>query len=313
MTAPAPEGLPVRVDPALAEAVVWRVLSSPELASTELPALHADRAEPLYALADEPQRDRAFERLALAEFEELGLADAIRTAIRERPAVARRVRVVLVGEARGRADEGITWEPSGAHLGIRVDPARFDDPEGLVAWARHLLGHAEDTLDPGFGFEPGAVESTLPVPAQARFHRLWDIAVDARIAAAGRATAPGGGAPDRVRAGHRARLAGDLPGVAEAAIDDALDRLWSGPRPVFAELVAWAARPGILLEAGGSGPLARPAQCPLCRFPSSDVVTPEPSLAAMVLAEYPAWQPWEGLCGRCADRYRLAGRMGGVT
>ena len=80
--------------------------------------------------------------------------------------MAERVRILLVGDARGRPDEGITWEPGGAHLGIRIDGARFGDPDDLLAWARHALGHAEDTIDPAFGFRPG-----------------WEETADGRIAA----------------------------------------------------------------------------------------------------------------------------------
>jgi hypothetical protein len=55
----------------------------------------------------------------------------------------------------------------------------------------------------------------------------------------------------------------------------------------------------------------RPDRCPLCRFPSDDVVPPPPDIALRVQIDYPDWQAEDGLCGRCTDRYRLAERLGG--
>jgi hypothetical protein len=277
------------------------------MTALELPAIHADRVEPLYSLAEGQDRDVAFERLALAEFEEFGFGDAIRQAIEERVDMASRVRAVLLAEARNRLDEGVTWEPSGTHVGIRLELARFDDHERLVNWVRHVLGHAEDTLDPTFAFQPGQVEASLGAPAQGRFHRLWDVTVDARLAAVGRSH------PGASREAHRARLAADLPGSPDSVVDALMDRLWDGPRPTFAELAAWSVdRHAFAFGSVGSRADDRPDRCPLCRFPGDDVVAPSADIAALVGAEYPAWRPADGLCGRCTDRYRFAFRLGGT-
>ena len=306
MTVEAPPRLPVRVDPAFAEALVRRVVTGGRAPDPEAVERHARRLEPLYAIAAGRERAGAFERTALAEFEELGLADEIRSAVEERAAVAGRVRVVLLGEAGGRRDEGVTWEPSGAHLGVRVEASRFDDAMGLRAWLRHVLGHAEDTLDPGFGFKPGLAESALAGAAQARLHDLWDVSVD------GRSTATGIGPPDGARERHRSRLAAQLREHPPEVIEVVLDRLWSGPRPTYAELVTWAAD-RMALASGRSGTALgeRPDRCPLCRFPGDDISVPEPSRAALVAADYPDWRPERGLCGRCGDRYRFIDGMGG--
>lgn len=312
----APPILPVRVDPSFAEAVVRRVLVARRSADPALVASHAARVEPLYAIDDERERAAGFERLALAEFEELGLADLVRAAIEARPAVAARVRVVLLGEARGRQDEGVTWEPSGAHLGLRVDPARFDHPDRLGDWARHVLLHAEDTLDPDFGFRPGWIERSLSRPVQQRVHDLWDVTIDARLDAVRSAV------DDAVRRGHRARLAAQLPGYPERVVEGLVDRLWCGPRPTFPELVAWASdRDALAAALAGGGPDVGPGgpdvvsggldRCPLCRFPGGDIRVPDVRVAALVAREYPDWRPTQGLCGRCTDRYRFADRTGG--
>jgi len=309
VTLAAPPVLPVRVDPALAETVVRRVVAAGRASDPTITAAHAERVEPLYAIGDERERMAAFEALALAEFEELGLAGHIRMAVEARPAVASVVRMVLLGGANGRHDEGVTWEPTGAHLGLRVEPARFDRPDRLAAWADHVLGHAEDTLDPSFGFQPGLAESALGGPAQARFHDLWDVSVDGRTSTSGRVAA---GAS---RQEHRARIAAHLPEAPDRVIDTLVDRLWAGPRPTYPELVGWAADLNALARTvsprGIAGAATQPDRCPLCRFPGGDVRVADARLSALVAADYPDWQPTLGLCGRCADRYRFSDRMEG--
>jgi hypothetical protein len=313
LAAPRPHVAPaLRVDPTFAEAVVWRVLSAADTRTAEALTAHRRRSEAVYGIDDPVARDAAFSELAVREFERLGLAEPLRRAIAERPAVADRVRIILVGDARGRSEEGITWEPGGVHLGIRLDGAQFGDHDDLLAWARHALGHAEDTIDPSFGFTPGweeTAEGRIASGTQARLHRLWDVTVDSRLATVGLlldATAP---------QRHSERIAADLPGVTAESVDAVFGFLWDGPRPTFARLLAWAARPFELVAAACPDVpgLPRPDRCPLCRFPSDDVVPPPNAIATLVTTDYPEWHSGLGLCGRCTDRYRFAGRLGGAA
>lgn len=300
--------LTVRVDPTLAEAAVRIALDGPSVPE-ELATLHRQRIDGCYEIPDPAARERAFGALALAEFAELELAVPLIRAVAERPEIGATLRLLLVGEA-DRRDEGVTCERGGEHLGVRVDARRLADPDGLLGWARHALGHAADTLDPAFEFAPGWEEGPdgrVAATVAARLHRLWDVAVDGRLAAAGLLD---GAATRRV---HRARLAADLPGVPGPAVDAVVDRLWQGERPSFAELLAWSRRPADLVEVAAPGtPRPRPDRCPLCRFPGDDVVPPGPDVAAAVARDYPHWRVSDGLCGRCADRYRFLGFLGGA-
>ena len=300
----------IRIDPALAEVVVFRALSHPELIAPERVAGHRRRIDLLYSSSEPFGRDAAFGRLAVEEFEALDLFRPIRQALAERPALAATVRVVLLGSANGRLEEGVTCEPAGARLGIRVESRRFDDPGSLLAWARHALGHGEDTLDPVFDFDPGweeAVRRRLGSVTIGRLHRLWDVTVDSHLSKAGRLVA------EPALGRHRAAIATDLPGVASPAIGHVVEYLWEGPRPTFPTLRAWAERPLELLRVAAPGEAARlrPDRCPLCGFPSPDVIQPDTRVAALVSAAYPEWCPEDGLCGRCTDRFRFAGCLGG--
>jgi hypothetical protein len=307
----APAAVVLRVEPRLAEEAVLRSLAAPGRVA-EL-AAHRRRAEDAYAIEDPRERDTAFGRLALAEFGTLDLGRPLLRALGERPRLAERVEVVIVGAARGRHDEGVTCEPGGRHLGMRLEAGRFGEAEALLAWARHGLLHAEDTLDPDFAFDTewqAIGGGSLRAPTQARLHRLWDISVDGRLAREHRLDAD---AAADARAGHESAVAGDLAAVEAGVAEAVVERLWTGSRPTFPELRAWAEQPATLvrLVAPWASGLPRPDRCPLCRFPSQDVIAVEPALARVVVAEHPGWRPESGLCGRCADRYRLAGLLGG--
>ncbi len=216
-------------------------------------AVHCRTGRARYAIPDGPAREAAFGSLALEEFEDLGLADALRAAVAERPSVAARVAVVLLAEARGRADEGVTWEPGGTHLGIRVDLARYDDPEGLAAWARHVLGHAQDTADPAFGSRAGLAEARLGVPA---WRASTCCGTRRRCAAAGRLRGcpPGGKAADS-RSRHRSLDRRRPRGAPHAAVD-ACSTACSGPRRPTPSCTAWTDTPE--RHDAAAGPVARP-------------------------------------------------------
>jgi hypothetical protein len=302
----------LRVDPALAETAVFWAHARPGVAGSDARRRYRRRRDSAYASDTAREREAAFARIAVLEFEELGLAGPLFAALRERPALDERVTTILVADARTSLEEGVTCDAGGTSLGFRVDAPRFSDPPALLDWARHVLGHAEDTLDPAFGFEPGwdgRGARRLGAAASARLHRLWDVTVDARLAGAGHLP------PASTRAGHCARIAAELPGVDAETVARVVDRLWDGPRPTFDELRTWAVRPADLVAhvAPGSGDLLLADRCPLCGFPSFDLVAPEPALAVLVANEYPDWQPMAGLCGRCADRYRLRSLTGRRT
>jgi hypothetical protein len=312
------------VEPALAEDVAWRWLAAREAAGDGGPiARHHWRAARIYALADADLRASLFEELALRETTELGILDPIVAALAERPAMADAIDLVLVGGAARTASAGVTCDGD-RRLGLTIPAGLFERPERLLAWCRHGLGHAADTLDPSFAFERG-VEATLDAASLERLHTLWDVSVDGRAAAAGLptlgVTAGGYLAPIR-------RLLGpDLAGLAPAVVA----ALWSGARPPFPELRAialdivtlpdWLARrgpavhraPATVLPLPGWAPPAGTApdrlpggRCPLCRFPAAELRRPDQEIAAAIQLEFPAWRPETGVCERCLDRARLA-------
>lgn len=299
------DGVTIRLDPSLAEALAWRTLTRLEASGRATPvAEHHRRAGPLYELGDPVEREAAFRWLAEREVVELRVLEPIQAAFAERAELTERIELLLIGEATGRTQEGATCDRSGRRIGVRALLHRFDDPVRLHGWARHVLGHAVDTLDPGFAYEPGWDEGAIVAGLAERLHLLWDISIDGRAAGDGRAT------PGVSRQRHTAALAALLPTAAPDGVASIIERLWGGPRPSFPELRAWSVEPERLSPLATT-PLPS-GRCPLCSFPSHDLTVPEPEVAADVAREYPGWRAGLGLCSRCLDRYAFV-RIGGLS
>ncbi|HWP62992.1 MAG TPA: hypothetical protein VNO86_05935, partial [Candidatus Binatia bacterium] len=306
LSSPSP-GRPVLVvAPDLAEEIAWRAVLRAERAGRPDARLrHHERAARAYAVPPGRIRDRLFARLAADEVEEFRLLDPVRTALAERPALGEALDVVLLARAPSPAGETVTGDRARRRAGIRAIAERFDDPAALLAWARHALGHLEDTLDPAFGFDPGWERWADGASAE-RLHALWDASVDGRAARAGRPVF--GSSAD----GCRRRLVALLPPGSDAVAADLVDRCWRGDRPDFATLRAWAEGRYPTTVAPGSAPGGRPdgsllpaGRCPLCRFPSSVLHVPDPPTASTIAEAHPGWRPELGVCERCHDRYRL--------
>jgi hypothetical protein len=297
----------IRIDPALAEALAWRTLTRLEAAGDPAPiAEHHRRAAPIYGLVDQAERDATFRRLAEREVLEQRVLEPLEAAFTERVELVEQTELLLIGEASGRAQEGATCDRTGRRIGLRVLLIRFDDPIRLRGWARHVFAHAADTLDPAFEYEPGWDEGVVAVGPAERVHLLWDISLDGRSAREGRA-------PAVPRERHEAAVATLFTTLPPAAVGSTVERLWSGARPTFPELRAWAVEP----ERLGEGRLAVQrdpwsGRCPLCSFPSHDLAIPGPEIASDVGREYPDWRPELGICSRCLDRYAFA-RIGGSS
>jgi hypothetical protein len=288
-SAPAPAS-PLRWDPSLLEVVVRAEIERRRARGDEAPAAEFRRqAEPLYR---EPAaaRDRAFTGLHAALFQSLGLhRPVVRAYARHAAALAGLARLE-VRRAAGAADEGadLRVHEAGVRVGLLdVVPARFASAT-LGPFADHELTRLADLCDPAFGHDSTVLAAVPPHRrrlVQERYRLLWGVSADGRLARAGREPLGDRGQLALAVAGH---------GVGE----DAFRRLWAGPRPTHAELLRMA------VEAGARERSRPGAPCPLCGFPTHAwAVSPAPALIAAVQADARGWQPEDGMCARCLERY----------
>ena len=216
----------VDVDPGLAEEAVFLALRERPAEEPAVRAWDRERDE-LYRLPPGPERDRGFRELARAWLARLDLARPVERALAACPCARAQLSAIHVRRARRPRDEGsdLFSAPRAGRperMILAALPRRFLEPARLEELALCELLHAEDILDPAFGFEP--VFDPDPAAGHARrellrdrFQVLWEVRVRGRMAR----LAGGGPAPEALalRAGRA---------FAGARVDALVRSAWSG-------------------------------------------------------------------------------------
>ncbi len=234
------------IEPALAEEAVFERIRALERAGDPRAGDWHREREALYAQPEGAARERAFGRLASTWFERLGLdrplSEALAATARVRGAV---VEVRLHRAGRPKA-EGSELFRDGGHstLVFALTPARFAEPDRLIDFFLRECLHAEDMLEPAFGYRPDLGPGLLEEPARTELVRdrvrvLWEARVRSRMAAILGAPAALEPAPAFLRA-----FAGALE---PAGIHALHERVRSGELATFAGFLG-AARAGLTTD-----------------------------------------------------------------
>ncbi len=275
----------------------------------QIARFHRER-EKLYAILDPDVRNTAFFNLHLDWFREWGLEKLITDLLKEFPLLPEKLSVLAVRKTRNKNDDGaeLYVNETGQRSAIlALRPDSFARDVALRDYVRHEFTHLSDMLDPAFGYAP-----TLDLPglngaqmrlARERYRLLWDITIDGRLAAAGRT-------PMQPREQHAAAFARGYSFWPNDRQTETFESLWHDAAPNHANFLALIADPRGLRNAHRPAP---GASCPLCDFPTftwADSEALRPEIAARVTAEFPAWSPEQGLCGRCLETYQAAALLG---
>ena len=266
--------------------------------------------EKLYAILDPDERNTAFFKLHLDWFREWGLEKLLTDLLKEFPLLSEKLSVLAVRKTRGKKDdEGAELyvnEAGQCSAILALRPESFERDAALRNYVRHEFTHLSDMLDPAFGYAP-----TLDLPglngaqqrlARERYRLLWDITIDGRLTAAGHT-------PTAAREQHAAAFARGYSFWPEDRQATTFESLWHNAAPSHAEFLALIADPRGLRESHRPAP---GGSCPLCDFPTfswADADALRPEIAARVVAEFPAWTPGQGLCGRCLETYQAAAML----
>lgn len=277
-------------------------------ASLQIARFHRER-ERLYSLLDPDERNAAFFRLHLDWFREWGMEKPLMDLLREFPLLPEKLSVLAVRKTRGQNDDGaeLYVNQTGQRSAIlALRPESFEGDASLADYLRHEFTHLSDMLDPAFGYSPALNLPGLNGPqqrlARERYRLLWDITIDGRLVALGHK-------PVAAREKHAAAFSRGYsfwPAGRQAGV---FDSLWRNAEPRHAEFLALIADPRGLREAHRPAP---GASCPLCGFPTFAWANTEAlpaSILARVGAEFPAWTPEQGLCGRCLETYQAAASL----
>lgn len=270
--------------------------------SLQIARFHRER-EKLYAILDPDERNTAFFNLHLDWFREWGLEKLLTDLLRGFPLLPVTLSVLAVRKTRGKNDEGaeLYVNETGLRSAIlALRPESFEFDAALRDYVRHEFTHLNDMLDPDYGYAP-----TLDLPglngaqqrlARERYRLLWDITIDGRLAAAGHI-------PMATREQHAAAFSRGYSFWPVERRTTVFDSLWLNAKPRHADFLALITDPRGLREAHRPAP---GASCPLCDFPTftwadADALTSE--IMRRITAEFPAWTPEQGLCGRCLETY----------
>jgi hypothetical protein len=292
--------------PDLLEAVLLHVLQN----HPEAHAFHQQR-DPLYEVTDPEAREASFNALHTTWFSHLGLGQVIDQALRELPLILRRTLGCKVMRARTARDEGaeLFVAPSTPVPGercwvvLRLRPEQFTASAVLLECLRRELMHIVDMLDPAFGYHP-----TLPLSdagpmyerlLRDRYRVLWDTSIDGRLVQRGWTSLA-------CRARRLREFRQMFPMLGQRT-EEAFSRFFHGDTVTHAELVRFACAPEARL-ARPAGVLQQGERCPLCHFPTH-TFEPDPmrlpgAVVQLLQADFPTWEPVQGLCQQCAALYQ---------
>lgn len=273
------------------------------------------RLEPVYEL---PQEERA-ERFAAAYaylFTERTLGAGVADILAEFPALQGQVREVVVCQALAGREEEIALSADGTRIGVRLLLHRLVDGVETAPWLRHELLRVADLLDDAFGYDADAAGRT-PGEEHAireRYRLLWDIAIDGRLARAGRV-------PDSSREECQRAFERAFSFLALEERRAVFEALRQGTQVSHARLLRWAQDPATLVADLGGQAASRPGSvapipgslCPLCRFPTYAWAEPSAAALALMRDEFPSWTPDEGICERCCACYRALAASGAAA
>lgn len=273
--------------------------------SLQIARFHRER-ERLYGILDPDERNTAFFKLHLDWFREWGLEKVLADLLKEFPLLSETLNVLVVRKTRGRNDEGAELyvnEAGRRSAMLALRPESFAYDAALRDSVRHEFMHLRDMLDPGFGYAP-----LLDLPglngaqrrlANERYRLLWDITIDGRLAASSHT-------PMRSREQHCAVFTRAFCFWPEDRQRNTFHSLWHGAAPSHSGFLALIADPRGLRRTHRPAP---GAACPLCDFPTfawADAEALSPEMAGCIVAEFPAWTPEQGLCGRCMEAYETS-------
>lgn len=297
----------LRYDEDFIEAAVFLCASGRRkgVPSLQISRFHRER-EKLYAVLDPDERNTAFFKLHLDWFREWGLEQPLTGMLNEFPMVREQLGVLAVRKTTGKNDEGAELYVNEAGqrtgmLALRLE--RLTNDAALRHYLRHEFTHLHDMLDPAFGYSPALDLPRLNAAqmrlARERYRLLWDITIDGRLTAAGHT-------PMATFAQHAAAFARGYSFWSDQKQTETFASLWQSRAPRHADFLALIADPRGLRDAHRPAP---GASCPLCDFPTftwADTEALSPEILHRISAEFSAWTPEQGLCGRCLETYVAA-------
>ncbi|MBT3353063.1 MAG: hypothetical protein HOC91_11125 [Nitrospinaceae bacterium] len=270
-----------------------------------------DKADDIYENAPLRKRGAAFSSLYRKFIWTLGYPERVSEIFEEVDKEARLPSVCILTRVMRRDEEGAQLSEDGMQLGIQIRSDSLLDVERCRYLLRHELTHILDILDPAFGYDTTRPLSEVSPSEESlfrdRYRTLWDLSVDGRLES--KWHLPQG--LKEQRAGEFKSLFSNL---GTEAADRVIEILWGGYRLSSGELrqmvtgaVSLCAILNIAADISDEVELHRTygpgSSCPLCQFPTHEWAETGDELSQVINEEYPDWEPKQGICSQCANRY----------
>lgn len=299
----------LRYDDDFVEAAVFIAASGKRrgMPPLQIRRFHGER-ERCYDILDPDNRNAAFFELHLAWFREWGLEKLLLDLVNEYPLLPRSLAALAFRKVRMKKDEGAELYVSaenGRNAVVAMRSERFERDDAVAGLLRHEFMHLHDMVDPAFGYSPHlnlpGLNPTQQRITRERYRLLWDITIDGRLFPAGRSV--------NKRDYHETIFHRAFSFWPESRRAEVFDTHWRDAVPRHERLLALAADPRDLSHSAAPLP---GSLCPLCHFPTfdwADVAALNGETLAKLRDQFPQWTPDQGVCGRCVEIYKLAGKL----
>jgi hypothetical protein len=297
---------------ALCEAVVESEIQS-KVSNDDfrLAASFRNQADAIYANFPSRKREAAFFVLYRRFFRKFGYAERVKTIMAEFAGEGELPSECYFTRTFRDEEESAQLSEDGTRLGVQIKVGTLREPERCAYLLRHELTHILDILDPTFEYDTSRPLSEVSPSEESlfrdRYRTLWDLSVDGRLERKGFL-------PQDLRERRSAEFRTLFPNLDERAAEQVFTTLWSGARPSNTDLrqmvtgaAALCATLKISVDISAEGEphatFGPGSLCPLCRFPTHEWAEATERFSQQVKSEYPGWEPSQGICSQCANRY----------
>lgn len=268
--------------------------------------------EPIYDIEDEDDREDAFEEADREFFDKLSMGGGMEEVLEDFPTLQEQIGFLEIRRAVTREEEEGNISNRELETGkkaaiIRFRPDCFMQPEAFKKVIRHECMHLADILNEDFDYN---TKRFAPNPSEESFIRdryriMWDMYIGSRFEKEGREEeADKSGCYKEFEA-----LYLKVPADQRKAI---FEKVWEMENLTHPGILELAKDPYKLLQLTGEakeedkGKMVLPGTaCPLCKFPSYEIITDISEEAKeKIIEEFPNWDAgWA--CERCLDLYNL--------
>ncbi|KKO18749.1 MAG: hypothetical protein DCC43_04165 [Candidatus Brocadia sp.] len=307
-------------DPSLIEEVIFGELKArEEKGDFTLTLEYHSSIDPVYENFPLDERPSQFKKIEWDFFKKLEYPKLIKEVFSEFPELEEKSAGGVIAKAVNNFDEGsyltkgMNQESGQKRIVVKLLPERFLDIPYLKKLVRHELTHASDMLSDSYGYRDerlggNPMEESI---VKERYCVFWDIYVDSRLIRKGKETL----SDKDIRYNEFSALYKKIPDEVKMAI---FDVLWQDEKLTHEKILRMARDVNEVIKISDGLPIKHTlkkkktilpgTQCPLCQFRTyqwMEGIEQDEYLVNEIKKDFPDWEPEDGVCGQCAEAYKV--------